>query len=102
MQEIQGIWIIGDSGIVIYSNEFFSHNLGSIESALLGPMLSAIQSLAVDFGEELARRISLGEIQIFMDKLNDLKLTFAVRCDKSIIKRKRVESILEKILKLYE
>lgn len=101
MQEVQGIWIIGDTGNIIYSNEFFSPEIGGIEAALLGPMLSAIQSLAVDFGEELARRVSLGEMQIFMDKLNELKLTFAVRCESSI-RRKRIESILDKILKLYE
>jgi len=100
LEPIQAIWVIGAQGKVLFSDEFYSHALLDINSALFGSMIMGIHILASEFGEEDVQKITLGDMIIYLSRDDDSNIVFALKCDKKANKL-TINKVLYEVERLF-
>ena len=100
IKEILCIYILDDKGTPIFIRENYIQGSGDANHALLTDFVSALQSLAQEFGEDETRVIELSDAKILStrDKLTDY--LFIIKCDTNS-KNKKMFGILNQIKNIF-
>ncbi len=100
MKSIEGIFVVGKQGKVIfpYGNDYES--LGKNDKELLSGFVSAFQSLARELGEEEMKEARLGTSKLYFTKDRISEISFVIKAT-STAKQKKMFQLLEKIKNLF-
>lgn len=96
LEHLQAIWIVGPDGKMLFVREFHISGFQSAKSAMFGGIISAIQNLATEFGDNSAKKVKMGNVIIFMAKDGNTQVVIALKCHEKS-KKKKVTELLNKI-----
>lgn len=100
LKEILCIYIIDDKGTPILIRENYIQGSGDAKHALLSDFVSALQSLAQEFGEDETRVIELSDAKILSTKDKLTNYSFIIKCDTNS-KNKKIFGILNQIKNIF-
>ncbi len=100
MNEIISLYITNYAGDLIFWQENVSQNAKKIEQEYLSNILSTLEMIASQIGEEEVKIIELGKIRHFISKDNMTGVTFVIRCEKGV-KAKKINQMLREIKNIF-
>lgn len=92
---IQNLWIVNESGIVVFSNKVINED---IKEQLFGALMSALSTFSSKIAEGYLERFELGDVRFTI--LKSEKFLFIANSIKNS-KEKKVHAELRKISKLF-
>ena len=100
MNEIISLYITNYAGDLIFWQENISQNAKKIDQEYLSNILSTLEMIASQIGEEEVKIIELGKISHFISKDNMTGVTFVIRCEKGV-KAKKINQMLREIKNIF-
>ena len=100
MNEIISLYIINFAGDLIFWQENVSQNAKKIDQEYLSNILSTLEMIASQMGEEEVKIIELGKISHFISKDNMTGISFVIRCEKGV-KAKKINQMLREIKNIF-
>ena len=100
MNEIISLYITNYAGDLIFWQENVSQNAKKIDQEYLSNILSTLEIIASQIGEEEVKIIELGKISHFISKDNMTGVTFVIRCEKGV-KAKKINQMLREIKNIF-
>lgn len=100
MNEIISLYITNYAGDLIFWQENVSQNAKKIDQEYLSNILSTLEMIASQIGEEEVKIIELGKISHFISKDNMTGVTFVIRCEKGV-KAKKINQMLREIKNIF-
>ena len=101
MKEIDGAYIFSGDGGLIFSLENLDLKDGSaFDSDYLGDFLSAVESIALNIGEEEVNTLEFGNIKFFHTRDKLTKIGFAIKCKKNT-KPKKIKQVLTNLMNVF-
>ncbi len=100
MNEIISLYIINHAGDLIFWQENVSQNAKKIDQEYLSNIISTLEMIASQIGEEEVKIIELGKISHFISKDNMTGISFVIRCEKGV-KAKKINQMLREIKNIF-
>ncbi len=100
MNEIISLYIINYAGDLIFWQENVSQHAKKIDQEYLSNILSTLEMIASQIGEEEVKIIELGKISHFISKDNMTGISFVIRCEKGV-KAKKINQMLREIKNIF-
>ena len=100
MNEINSLYIINYAGDLIFWQENVSQNAKKIDQEYLSNIISTLEMIASQIGEEEVKIIELGKISHFISKDNMTGISFVIRCEKGV-KAKKINQMLREIKNIF-
>jgi hypothetical protein len=100
MNEIISLYIINYAGDLIFWQENVSQNAKKIDQEYLSNIISTLEMIASQIGEEEVKIIELGKISHFISKDNMTGISFVIRCEKGV-KAKKINQMLREIKNIF-
>jgi uncharacterized protein with HEPN domain len=100
MNEIISLYITNYAGDLIFWQENVSQNAKKIDQEYLSNILSTLEIIASQIGEEEVKIIELGKIIHFISKDNMTGVTYVIRCEKGV-KAKKINQMLREIKNIF-
>ena len=100
MNEIISLYIINYTGDLIFWQENVSQHAKKIDQEYLSNILSTLEMIASQIGEEEVKIIELGKISHFISKDNMTGISFVIRCEKGV-KAKKINQMLREIKNIF-
>ncbi len=100
MNEIISLYIINYTGDLIFWQENVSQNAKKIDQEYLSNIISTLEMIASQIGEEEVKIIELGKISHFISKDNMTGISFVIRCEKGV-KAKKINQMLREIKNIF-
>lgn len=100
MNEINSLYIINYAGDLIFWQENVSQNAKKIDQEYLSNIISTLEMIASQIGEEDVKIIELGKISHFISKDNMTGISFVIRCEKGV-KAKKINQMLREIKNIF-
>ena len=100
MNEIISLYIINFTGDLIFWQENVSQHAKKIDQEYLSNILSTLEMIASQIGEEEVKIIELGKISHFISKDNMTGISFVIRCEKGV-KAKKINQMLREIKNIF-
>ena len=100
MNEINSLYIINYAGDLIFWQENVSQNAKKIDQEQLSNIISTLEMIASQIGEEDVKIIELGKISHFISKDNMTGISFVIRCEKGV-KAKKINQMLREIKNIF-
>ncbi len=100
IKEIQCIYILNDQGNPIFIRENFIQGTENADHAMLSNFFNALQSFAMELGENETRSIDLETSKIFSIKDSVTNYSFILKCDRNA-KPKKMFKILQQIYNIF-
>ena len=100
MNEIISLYIINYIGNLIFWQENVSQNAKKIDQEYLSNILSTLEMIASQIGEEEVKIIELGKKSHFISKDNMTGISFVIRCEKGV-KAKKINQMLREIKNIF-
>lgn len=99
MKEIDGAYIFSGDGGLIFTLENLEDG-SAFDSDYLGDFLSAVESIALNIGEEEVNTLEFGNIKFFHTRDKLTKIGFAIKCKKNT-KPKKIKQVLTNIMNVF-
>ena len=100
MNEIISLYIINYTGDLIFWQENVSQHAKKIDQEYLSNILSTLEMIASQIGQEEVKIIELGKISHFISKDNMTGISFVIRCEKGV-KAKKINQMLREIKNIF-
>ena len=100
MNEINSLYIINYAGDLIFWQENLSQNAKKIDQEYLSNILSTLEMIASQIGEEEVKIIELGRNKFFVSRDNMTGISFVIRCEKGV-KAKKINQMLREIKNIF-
>lgn len=100
MNEIISLYIINYARDLIFWQENVSQNAKKIDQEYLSNILSTLEMIASQIGEEEVKIIELGKVRHFISKDNMTGISFVIRCEKGV-KAKKINQMLREIKNIF-
>ena len=100
MNEIISLYVINYAGDLIFWQENVSQHAKKIDQEYLSNILSTLEMIASQIGEEEVKIIELGKISHFISKDNMTGISFVIRCEKGV-KAKKINQMLREIKNIF-
>ncbi len=83
--DVHGVWILDQTGKVIFSYEIFIQGSENYQSALLANLVTVLQQFANQIGKKEIKLIELSNSKIFIQNNEFTKNHMVLRCGKDIL-----------------
>jgi len=100
MNEINSLYIINYAGDLIFWQENLSQNAKKIDQEYLSNILSTLEMIASQIGEEEVKIIELGRNKFFVSRDNMTGISFVIKCEKGV-KPKKINQLLKDIKNIF-
>lgn len=100
MNDIISLYIINYAGDLIFWQENVSQHAKKIDQEYLTSILSTLEMIASQIGEEEVKIIELGKVRHFISKDNMTGISFVIRCEKGV-KAKKINQMLKDIKNIF-
>lgn len=100
MTDIEGIYIINNSGELIFQQENVDENSKSFDPNYLSNFFATLETIAHKIGEDEVRIMDLGENKFFLTKDKITNIEFILKCNKNV-KSKKVFQALTNIVNIF-
>ena len=100
MNEINSLYIINYAGDLIFWQENLSQNAKKIDQEYLSNILSTLEMIASQIGEEEVKIIELGRNKFFVSRDNMTGISFVIKCEKGVTPKK-INQLLKDIKNIF-